>query len=115
MIDSMTPEEKRNPKIIDPSRRLRIANGAGVQSHQVNELVKQYETMKPFVTGMAGKGAGERMKMVNELKDSGLLDPGKRGPKTKQSTGKRLTPKERAKLKKEREREKRKRKREKRN
>ena len=115
IINSMTPAERRNPKVIDPSRRNRIAQGAGVQTPAVNQLVKQFETMKPIMQGMAGKGVGERMKMVNELKDSGLLDPSMKGPKSKQSTGKRLSPKAKAKLKKERERLMRKRKREKRN
>ncbi len=105
MINSMTPDERRNPKVIDQSRRSRIARGSGVQAHQVNELVKQYDVMKPLVTGMAGKGMTDRMKMVNELQNSGLLDPGRRGPKIKGSTGKRLLPKERAKLKKDKEKE----------
>ena len=80
IIDSMTPNERRNPKIIEPSRRMRIANGAGVQPQQVNELVKQYETMKPIVTGMGGKGMKERLKMVQEMQESGMMNPGARGP-----------------------------------
>ena len=112
VINSMTPTERRDPKVIDPSRRKRIADGAGVQTTEVNQLVKQFDMMSPILKGMAGKGMGDRMKMVNELQESGLLDPGKRGLKTKQSTGKRLSAKERAKLKKQREKEKRRRKRE---
>ncbi len=54
IVDSMTPEEKKKPKIIDPSRRQRIAQGAGVQTQQVNELIKQFETMKPMLTSMLG-------------------------------------------------------------
>ena len=38
IIDSMTPQERRNPKVIDPSRRNRIASGAGVQAQEVNSL-----------------------------------------------------------------------------
>ena len=48
MIDSMTPAERKEPKVINPSRRQRIATGAGVQIKQVNELLKQYDMMKPF-------------------------------------------------------------------
>ncbi len=102
IIDSMTPEERRNPKIIEVSRRQRIARGSGVEPKQVNELVKQYDMMKPMLTGMAGKGVGDRMQMMQELQQQ-MMDPGKKGPKTKKSTGKRLTAKQRAKLKKERE------------
>jgi signal recognition particle subunit SRP54 len=111
IINSMTPQERANPKVIEPSRRMRIANGAGVQPQQVNELVKQFEQMKPLVTGMAGKGMKDRMKMVQELQDSGMMNPGARGPKTKQSTGRRMTPEEKRRKKKEREKELRKRRR----
>jgi signal recognition particle subunit SRP54 len=104
IINSMTPAERRNPKIIDPSRRLRIANGSGVQAHEVNQLVKQFDMMSPILKGMAGKGMDDRMRMVNEMQRSGMLNPGAKTAKIKKGTGKRLTPKERAKLRKERER-----------
>jgi signal recognition particle subunit SRP54 len=112
IINSMTPEERRNPKIIEPSRRQRIAAGAGVQPPEVNALVKQYDMLKPMITGMAGKGMMDRMKMVNELKDSGMLNPGAKMLKQKIGTGKRLSSQEKAKLKKQRERELRRKKRE---
>ena len=102
IIDSMTPEERRNPKVIEVSRRQRIAQGAGVEPKAVNELVKQFDTMKPILTEMAGKGVGDRMQMMQDLQQT-MMDPSKRMPKTKKSTGKRLTAKERAKNKKQRE------------
>jgi signal recognition particle subunit SRP54 len=111
IINSMTPEERRNPKIIDPSRRNRIAAGAGVQVPDVNQLVRQYEAMSPIMKAMAGKGLGDRLGALRELQRSGMLDPGGRLPKVKKGTGKRLTSKERSELKKERERELRRRKR----
>ena len=40
IIDSMTKQERRTPKVIDASRRKRIAAGAGVEPHEVNELCK---------------------------------------------------------------------------
>src|SRR3954468_14631297 len=110
IIDSMTPAERRSPsKTIDQPRRRRIAAGAGVQPHEVNDLVKQFDTMAQLMTSLAGKGMRERMKMLNELK-SGLASPNGLSKK-KGSTGKRLTPKERAQLKKEREKKMRRRKR----
>jgi signal recognition particle subunit SRP54 len=112
IINSMTPEERRNPKMIEPSRRNRIAKGAGVPATEVNQLVKQFESMKPVMQAMSGKGMGDRVKMMNQLKDSGMLNPGAQGPKIKQSTGKRLSNKQKQKLKKERERLMRKKKRE---
>jgi signal recognition particle subunit SRP54 len=102
IIDSMTPEERRNPKIIEVSRRQRIAQGSGSQPKQINELVKQFEMMKPMMTGLAGKDANERANMMEQLK-SQMMDPSRQGPKTKKGTGKRLSPKERAKLQKIRE------------
>jgi len=112
IIDSMTPAERRSPtKNIDQSRRRRIAAGAGVQPHEVNDLVKQFDAMSQMMTALAGKGMRERMKMMRELQ-SGMMQNPNGLSKTKGSTGKRLTPKERAKLKKEREKEMRRRKRE---
>lgn len=112
IINSMTPAERRNPKVIDPSRRGRIARGAGVQATEVNQLVKQFDAMRPIMQGMSGKGMGDRMRMMQDLERSGMLDPGSKGPRlVKKGTGKRLTPQEKAKLKKQREKELRKRKR----
>ena len=105
IINSMTPAERRNPKIIEPSRRMRIALGAGVQPQDVNQLVKQYDMMSPLMKAMAGKGMNERMRALQELQQAGMLDPGSKGPRVKQGTGKRLTAKERAKLKKQRDKD----------
>ena len=52
----MTREERRNPKLIDPSRRNRIARGSGVQVGDVNALIKQFDMMAPVMKAMAGKG-----------------------------------------------------------
>jgi signal recognition particle subunit SRP54 len=112
IIDAMTPAERRNPtKTIDQSRRRRIAAGAGVEPHEVNELVKQFDVMSQIMTNMAGKGMRERMKMMQQVQSGMLANPNGLA-KQKKGTGKRLTPKERAQLKKERERELRRRKRE---
>jgi signal recognition particle subunit SRP54 len=113
IVDSMTPDERRNPsKIIDQSRRRRIAAGAGVEPHEVNELVKQFDAMAGIMKQMSNMGMRDRMKAVQQLGQSGLLNPGAQLGKVKQGTGKRLTPQERAKLKKQRERELRRKKRE---
>jgi signal recognition particle subunit SRP54 len=105
IINSMTRGERRNPKLIDPSRRNRIAAGAGVQTTEVNQLVKQYDMMAPIMKSMAGKGMAGRMQAIRELQQSGALAPGGGMMKPKGNTGKRLSPKEKAKLKKQRDRE----------
>jgi signal recognition particle subunit SRP54 len=112
IIDSMTPQERRSPKVIDPSRRNRIARGAGVPVAEVNGLIKQYDTMAPIMKMMAGKGAMGRMQALQDIQKSGMLNPGARMPKVKGDTGKRLTSKEKADLKKRREKELRKKQRE---
>jgi signal recognition particle subunit SRP54 len=103
-INSMTMEERRNPKSIDTHRRTRIAQGAGVQTPVISQLVKQFEVMKPLMQSMAGKGVGDRMSMMRQLQSSGAMnDPTMKGMKVSKGTGKRLSPAERAKQKKERD------------
>ncbi len=103
IIDSMTPQERRNPtKTIDQSRRRRIAAGAGVQPHEVNELVKQFDGMAGMMKEMAGMGMRDRLRKVQQI-SQGPLASGGLLSKTKQGTGKRLSSTERAKMRKERE------------
>ncbi len=106
VIDAMTPEERRNPKgMIDQSRRRRIAAGAGVEPHQVNELVKQFEPVADMMKKMSTMGMRDRMRTMQQLTQGGILDPGGRLAKQKKGTGKRLSAKERAKQRKLREKE----------
>lgn len=111
IIDSMTPEERRDPsRVIDQSRRRRIAAGAGVEPHEVNELVKQFEPMRDMMKQMSGMGILGRMKKMKELAAGGMFDPSGRLRKEKKGTGKRLSTQEKAKLRKQREKEARRRK-----
>ena len=55
MIYSMTPEERRDPDLLNPSRKHRIAKGAGVDISEVNRMVKQFNEMKKMMK-MIGKG-----------------------------------------------------------
>ena len=59
IINSMTKKERSNPDIINPSRKKRIAAGAGVDISEVNSLIKQFEQSKKMMkqfSGMMGKG-----------------------------------------------------------
>lgn len=103
LINAMTPAERRNPKIIDTSRRTRIAKGSGTQPQMVTQLIKQFGIMAPMMQMAAGKGTGDRMAMMQQLQQSMMNDPTLGGIKTKGSTGKRLTPKEREKMQRDRE------------
>lgn len=63
IILSMTKEERRNPDILNPSRKNRIAKGAGVDISEVNRMVKQFEQSKKMMkqmSGMMGKKGGRR-------------------------------------------------------
>jgi signal recognition particle subunit SRP54 len=112
IIDSMTPDERRAPsRLVDQSRRRRIAAGAGVEPHEVSDLVKQFDGMSAMMKGMAGLGMRERMQQVQRLQTQ-LSNPNARLAKPKGDTGRRLTADERRKLKKQREKEARRRKRE---
>ena len=54
IIYSMTPKERSNPSILNPSRKRRVANGAGVDIAQVNSLVKQFEQTRKMMKQMSG-------------------------------------------------------------
>jgi signal recognition particle subunit SRP54 len=53
IICSMTPEERRRPSLINGSRRLRIANGSGTTTQDVNALLKQFKTVQQMMRQMA--------------------------------------------------------------
>lgn len=58
IIRSMTPQERQNHKILNASRRMRIANGSGTQVQDVNKLIKQFEDAKKMMSGMMKMGMG---------------------------------------------------------
>ncbi len=60
IILSMTKEERSNPAIINPSRKRRIAAGAGVDISEVNRLIKQFDQMKKMMKQMSGMMGGKR-------------------------------------------------------
>lgn len=51
-IQSMTPEERNKPELLDTSRKKRIANGAGMELSEVNNFIKQFEQMRMMMKGM---------------------------------------------------------------
>ena len=55
LIDSMTPRERRNPAILNASRRRRIARGAGRTVQELNQLIKQYRQMRKLMKRTKGK------------------------------------------------------------
>ncbi len=70
IIHSMTIAERRDPKLIDGSRRLRIATGSGVTTSEVNALLKQFGEMQKMMKGMGGMLGGARGKKNKKGKGS---------------------------------------------
>ncbi|MBL8000820.1 MAG: signal recognition particle protein [Flavobacteriales bacterium] len=63
MIKSMTPDERKNPALINGSRRTRIAKGSGTNVEQVNKLLKQFEETRKMMKMM-----GDKTKMMNMMR-----------------------------------------------
>jgi signal recognition particle subunit SRP54 len=59
IIRSMTPEERREPQIMNGSRRLRVAQGSGTTTNEVNQLLKQFKDMQKMMRMFGGKGGGK--------------------------------------------------------
>ena len=68
IILSMTPKERSNPEILNPSRKHRIAKGAGVDIAEVNRLVKQFEQMRKMMKQMPGMMGGGKFGKRGRLK-----------------------------------------------
>ncbi len=64
IIDSMTPEERENPEIINARRRERIAKGSGTTVADVNRLLKQFEQTRKMMKTVAGGGLQQQMKQM---------------------------------------------------
>jgi signal recognition particle subunit SRP54 len=115
IIDSMTPDERSDPGLIDISRRRRIAAGSGVDPADVSGLVKQFDAMAAVVKQMAQMTMLDKIRTLTGLGRVAAANPAAQIMAPKVGTGKRLTPKEREKLRKQREKEERRRRRQQRN
>ncbi len=67
IINSMTPEERANPKLLRPPRRLRVANGAGVNIQEVHRLLKEYDQMQRMMKQLKSGGIGGVMRTFRGL------------------------------------------------
>jgi signal recognition particle subunit SRP54 len=97
MIDSMTPQERKNPDIIDLGRRRRIADGSGVQAHEIKKFLEQFQMARTVARQMNQMSLMQRMKMLMGMGKMGAFEPGGMlSQKQKIGTGHRKTAKERA-------------------
>ena len=67
MIHSMTPKERANPKLINGSRKKRIAKGSGTNIQEVNKLIKQFDQMSKMMKMMQGGGGRKMMQMMGQM------------------------------------------------
>ncbi|HBD11412.1 MAG TPA: signal recognition particle protein [Porticoccaceae bacterium] len=78
IIDSMTPAERRNPDLLNGSRKRRITQGSGSTIQDLNRLLKQHKQMSKMMKRMKGKGMAKMMRgMENMLPPSGMPPGGK--------------------------------------
>ena len=73
IISSMTDKERRNPKILNGSRRIRIANGSGTTVQQINQFMKSFEMTQAMMKKMrTEKGMNNMMKSMKGFMPEGL-------------------------------------------
>jgi len=84
IIDSMTPQERENPDIIDIGRRRRIAAGSGADPADVNKLLKEFSVMAGMMQQMAGMNKLQQFRQIKQMADGGLFNPGAQVQMTKQ-------------------------------
>ena len=79
IIQSMTPKERRNPKVLNGSRRRRIAAGSGTSVQEVNRLLKQFQQMSKMMKKMGKAGKKGLMRgMPPGMMPPGMMPPGGR-------------------------------------
>ena len=76
IIDSMTPQERENPDLIDIGRRRRIAAGSGSDPAEVNKLLKEFSVMQGMMQQMAGMNKLQQFRQIKQMADGGLFNPG---------------------------------------
>src|SRR5579863_830950 len=67
IIDSMTPQERRNPDVLKASRKRRIASGSGTKPEDINRLLKMHRTMADVMKAMGGAKRGPMAGLANML------------------------------------------------
>ena len=100
MYDSMNRAERKNPDVLDPPRRRRIARGAGVDVQEVGQFIKQFNMSRDMMRAVGGMGVMGRLKLMKHLASgnlAGLGSPG--GPMLKTKKSGWMAPKDRNKKK----------------
>lgn len=80
IINSMTPRERRNPDMLNGSRKRRICQGSGTQIQDLNRLMKQHKQMQKMMKKMKGGGLANMMRGLGGMKGGPGGFPGAGGP-----------------------------------
>jgi len=97
MIQSMTPAERHNPKIINGSRRSRIAKGSGTTVTDINQLIERFDSAQKMMRHMAKGGAMPGMPGMGSLPGTGKKSRGRvAAPAPRRAKGKSGNPAKRA-------------------
>jgi len=79
IYDSMNKEERKNPDILEAGRRRRIAMGAGVETGDVSQFMKQYDMAKNMMKAIGGMGIMGKMQLMKSMMSGGLNNLGMPG------------------------------------
>jgi len=71
IVFSMTDKERKEPNVINHSRKNRIANGAGVKLNEVNALIKQFTEMKKMMRQFGNMDERQMERMANQMQRGG--------------------------------------------
>ena len=101
MIQSMTPQERNRPGLINPSRRRRISRGSGTTATDIGQLTKQFETINKLTKQMGGMSEDARAAATQQLSSGAGMGQGMAGfgrgkGSTKSTAGAKSRPKQRA-------------------
>jgi len=79
IYNSMNKKERKNPDLLDGSRRRRIARGAGVELNEVGQFIKQFEMSRDMMKAVGSMGLAGRMNLMRHLMSGKLADLGMPG------------------------------------
>ncbi len=80
IISSMTPKERENPDLMNPSRKKRIAKGSGVTEVQINKILKQFKNASKMAKKLSSKGGMKGLQdMMSQMKGGGGMPGGMGG------------------------------------
>ena len=74
IIQSMTPGERRDPRILNGKRKRRVSKGSGRSPQEINELLRSFEQMRGMMKQLSGMSGMGRMKAARQLMGGGGAD-----------------------------------------